>query len=76
ILLESGLLGMPPNGSKIRRGEAPQLGVACENPSLESETAHFTWLHTTYFKIRNDQSRFVVDVKLPFHSLIPVCHSQ
>ena len=36
ILFEtSGLLGMPPNGSKIRRGEAPQVGVACENPSLD-----------------------------------------
>src|ERR1700680_3324598 len=30
-----GLLGMPPNGSKIRRGEAPQVGVACENPLLD-----------------------------------------
>jgi len=36
ILFEPpGLLGMPPNGSKIRRGEAPQGGVACENPLLE-----------------------------------------
>src|SRR5260370_19396688 len=26
---------MPPNGSKIRRGEAPQVGVACENPLLD-----------------------------------------
>jgi hypothetical protein len=25
---------MPPNGSKIRRGETPHLGVACENPLL------------------------------------------
>ena len=33
--LNPGLLGMPPNGSKIRRGEAPQVGVACENPSLD-----------------------------------------
>jgi len=38
---------MPPNGSKIRRGEAPQGGVACENPLLDrkqptslSEYAH------------------------------------
>jgi hypothetical protein len=30
-----GLLGMPPNGSRIRRGEAPEIGVACENPSLD-----------------------------------------
>jgi hypothetical protein len=42
-----GLLGMPPNGSKIRRGEAPQVGAACENPLLDrkqptslSEYAH------------------------------------
>ena len=47
ILFRPGLLGMPPNGSKIRRGEAPQVGVACENPSLDwkrptslSEYAH------------------------------------
>jgi hypothetical protein len=26
---------MLPNGSKIRRGETPQLGVACENPLLD-----------------------------------------
>jgi hypothetical protein len=32
---------MPPNRSRIRRGEAPQFGVACENPSLEPETAQF-----------------------------------
>lgn len=37
ILLEPGLLGMPPNGSKIRRGETPQVGVACENPSLDQK---------------------------------------
>ena len=35
IFLNPGLLGMPPNGSKIRRGEAPQVGVACENPLLD-----------------------------------------
>jgi hypothetical protein len=29
-----GLLGMPPNGSKIRRGK-PQVGVACEDPLLD-----------------------------------------
>jgi hypothetical protein len=28
---------MPPNGSKIRRGEAPQVGVACENSLLDLE---------------------------------------
>jgi hypothetical protein len=28
---------MPPNGSKIRRGEAPQVGVACENPLLDGK---------------------------------------
>ena len=35
ILVEPGLLGMPPNRSRIRRGEAPQVGVACENPLLD-----------------------------------------
>jgi hypothetical protein len=30
-----GCWGMPPNRSKIRRGEAPQIGVACENPLLD-----------------------------------------
>ena len=33
--LNPGLLGMPPNRSKIRRGETPKVGVTCENPSLD-----------------------------------------
>ncbi len=49
ILFEaSGLLGMPPNGSKIRRGEAPKVGVACENPLLDrKQPASILGTHTS-----------------------------
>ena len=45
--LNPGLLGMPPNGSKIRRGEAPQVGVACEIlRSIGNSPLHFLTAYT------------------------------
>ena len=50
IVFEPGLLGMPPNGSRIRRGEAPQVGVACENPSLDRKqpTSLSSYAHSRF----------------------------
>lgn len=48
---------MPPNGSKIRRGEAPQVGVACENPLLDRKPP------SSLFCVRTQRFKFSANRK-------------
>ena len=58
--LNPGLLGMPPNRSKIRRGETPKVGVTCENPSLDRKqpTSLSNYVHI-YFKTSSSFDRIL-----------------
>jgi hypothetical protein len=58
-IFSSHVIGMPPNRSEIRRGEAP-VGVSCENPLLVRKQP------TLRFKVRSDASDLLYETRSVF----------